>query len=455
MNITKEDKIMEEIKSKVIEEEKFLKEIDTSKFEPLSIKELSEILEITIKKDEENKIVTFLCMLSAYTEDSQINISFNAPSSSGKSYIALELSKLFPEKDLLKLGGCSPTAFFHEQGAYDKEKNEITVDLEHKIIIFLEMPHNGLLERLRSLLSHDEKEIKSKITDKNQKGGNRTKTVVIKGYPSVIFCTAGLKIDEQESTRFILLSPEIDQEKIREGILETIKKEVDSKNYNEWVEKDPRRKLLRERIEAIKEANIQEVKIPSSDSEMIEERFSNNKKFYKPRHLRDIKKILSFIKCLALLNLWWREKEGLAIIARTEDIEIAFELWEKISLSQELSLSPYVYELYRKVILAKFNEKNNSRNEEIEHLTGKIGITRKEVLEKHYKVYGRPLDTSQLRQQILPMLETVGLIFQEQDKSDKRSMLIYPAIKDDNKLEDKNEINSVIGGGVSSDLGIF
>jgi hypothetical protein len=37
------------------------------------------------------------------------------------------------------------------------------------------------------------------------------------------------------------------------------------------------------------------------------------------------------------------------------------------------------------------------------------------------------LDSHQLRQQILPMLETAGLIVQEQDPSDKRKMMIFPS----------------------------
>src|SRR3989338_5168242 len=196
--------------------------IDSSQFSPLTLKDLAEALELTIKNDYENKIITFLCQLSAFTEDAQFNVSFNSPSSTGKSYIALEVSKLFPNEDVIKLGNCSKTAFFHEQGSYNKETNEITIDLSRKILIFTDMPHVGLLEGLRSFLSHDEKIMRSKITDKNQKGGNRTKTVALKGYPSVIFCTAVLRMDQQEQTRFILLSPEVNQEKIKAGITNTI-----------------------------------------------------------------------------------------------------------------------------------------------------------------------------------------------------------------------------------------
>ena len=49
------------------------------------------------------------------------------------------------------------------------------------------------------------------------------------------------------------------------------------------------------------------------------------------------------------------------------------------------------------------------------------------ILEKHFEVYGRMLDNHQLRQQILPMLETAGLIVQEQDPNDKRKMMIFPS----------------------------
>ena len=47
-------------------------------------------------------------------------------------------------------------------------------------------------------------------------------------------------------------------------------------------------------------------------------------------------------------------------------------------------------------------------------------------MQKHYQVYGRPVADWQLRQQILPMLETAGLIIQEKDPNDKRKLLIYP-----------------------------
>lgn len=422
--------------------------VDTSHFTPLTSQELVEILGLTIKKDEENKIVTFLCELSAYTENAQFNISFSAPSSTGKSYIPLEISNLFPQEDVMRLGNCSPTAFFHEQGEYDKEKNTILVDLSRKIIIFLDQPHTALLERLRSLLSHDEKEMHSKITDKNQKGGNRTKTVIIRGFPSVIFCTAGLRFDEQEATRFLLLSPEINQEKIHDGVLEAIRKESDKESYKEWLEENPKRKLLKERIRAIKLENICEIKI--ANYAKIRDRFLGNNKVLKPRHQRDIKRLSSIIKSCALLNLWWRDRQGSTIIANDEDIEQAFKIWDLISVSQELNLPPYIYNLYKEVILSAWQTKSSLGGNDpfMIGTNDRIGLTRQEIMQKHYEVYGRMLDTIQLRQQILPMLETAGMITQEPDLKDKRKILVFPTVLTVKPSDDKN--NSVAGGGVDN-----
>ena len=194
-------------------------------FKPLTSSDLIKTLGITIKRDEINKLITFLSLLTSYTKDSQINISFNAPSSTGKSYIPLEISRLFPKEDVIEVGYCSPTAFFHDYGVFDKEKGGYIVNLSRKILIFLDQPHTLLLQHLRPLLSHDRKEIRLKITDKSQKSGLKTKNIYLIGYPTVIFCTAGLNLDEQEATRFLLLSPEINQEKIREAIYEKIRRE--------------------------------------------------------------------------------------------------------------------------------------------------------------------------------------------------------------------------------------
>jgi hypothetical protein len=394
--------------------------IDTSQFKLMASKDLLDVLGLTIKRDEENKIATLLCMLSAYTEDSQFNISFNAPSSTGKSYIPTEIAQLFPEEDVLETAYCSPTAFFHDKGNFNKDRKGFEIDLSRKILIFLDQPHTMLLERLRPLLSHDKKEMQLKVTDKSQKAGLRTKNVYIKGFPSVIFCSAGLRIDEQEGTRFLLLSPETSQEKIREAIQERVKKGCDGTEYKSWLEKNPDRHLLKERIRAIKNENINDIKIPNP--EKIEELFFKKRKILKPRHQRDIGRLISLIKAFALLNMWFREREDDVIIANEDDINAAIQIWEKISESQEYNLPPYIYDLYQEIILPAWEEKNFEVLEDED----RKGINKNEILKKHYETYGRMLPDWQLRQQIIPMLDTAGLITQEKDPEDRRQKLISP-----------------------------
>lgn len=413
--------------------------IDESKFEPINSDKLAKILELTIKKDRENKIVTFLCQLSAYTESAQFNISFNAPSSTGKSYIPIEIARLFPEKDILELAQCSPTAFFHDFGEWDSNRKIYIVDLSRRVIIFLDQPHNDLLSRLRPILSHDKKEIMNKITDKDQRFGLRTKTILIKGFPSVIFCTAGLKIDKQEGTRFILLSPETSQEKLREGIKEKIKKEIDPEVYRRQLESNSERKLLKERIKAIARAKIKDVKIGNQDE--LEKVFLKEKDMLKPRHQRDIGRLINIIKTFALLNLWFREREDDVIIASEEDIQEGVRLWRKIAESQEYNLPPFIYSIFQEIILSVWN----SREENLAN--AKLGLTRQEIIKKHHEIYKRPLPDWLLRQQILPMLESAGLISQEKDPSDARKLLIYPTLS-----LTISENNSEDGGGVRNNL---
>ena len=408
------DQAFQKIEKEIEDEELIRRKREQLKelYLPLSKEELLDILGLTVKQDDTNKLITFLCCLSAYTRNNQFNISFNAPSSTGKSYIPIEIASFFSKEDVIKVGYCSPTAFFHDKGTFIKDLEGYYVDLERKILIFLDQPHTLLLQHLRPLLSHDEKEICIKITDKSQKYGLKTKKVIIRGYPSVIFCSAGLKIDEQEATRFLLLSPETTQEKIREGILEALKKGADPEIYFEELNNNPKRRLLIERIKAIKEENIKKIKLHNLDK--IQERFFSMHKVLKPRHQRDIKRLLSLIKSLTLLNLWYRQTEELdVILASDEDIEEGFRLWEEISFSQELNLPPYIYQVFKEVILFLYQEKQ-------------AGLTRKEIMQGYLRIYNRPVAEWQLRREILPMLEMAGLIVQEQDPEDKRNKLIIP-----------------------------
>lgn len=402
------------------------KPIDVSTFGEITTKELSSVLDLTIKHDNENKLVSFLCMLSAYTEDSQLNVSFNAPSSTGKTYIPTQVAQYFPDADVRQFGGASPTAFFHDNASFDKERNCHVVDLERKILIFLEQPNPKLQENLRPVMSHDKKEISYKITDKNQKGSNRAKNIVIRGFPATIFCSAGMRLDEQEATRAILLSPETSIEKVREGVHMATLRSANKAEFLAEIEASPERQQLKDRVLAIKQENVDDIVVP--DPASIERRFLSTVQSAKPRHQRDVSHLLSLIKCVTLLNIWFRRDDKGNVVATQSDIDQGFEVWQKINKSQELNLPPYTYEFYKKFIVPIYVEKNAGRNRNAMTIDNDLGVSRKDIIHLHYKLENRLVNEEILRRQILPMLEAAGLITQEKDPYDKRNKLIFPQL---------------------------
>ena len=398
-------------------DEKFIRENEIweqhrVKFPPITIGEIQEVLNLTIKKDFTNRLLIFLEMLSAYTEESQINIAINAPSSTGKSYIPQQIARLFPREDVIEKGYCSPTAFYHEAGEYDEDRKATVVDLSRKILIFIDQPNPALLERLRPVLSHDSKEIVASITDKKKGAGNRTKKVILRGFPAVTFCSADLKMDEQECTRFIMLSPDIDANKIKLSVIEKLKLEKDPEAYREKLESDPSRIALMERIRAIRDAHIGSIKL--GNPYLIQEEFLRENPKLKARHQRDIGRVINLTKAVALLNLWHRDHEGSDIVADEDDFHIAWKLWQEISRSQNLNLSPYVLDMFEEIIVPAFIRRGT-------------GISTQEILGYYTEVKGQVMSESYLRTQVLRSLYSSGLIYYEKDPNDHRRNLIFVA----------------------------
>jgi len=378
---------------------------------PMTLDDLDGILDTTIRQDYATKLILFLSGLLTFTNEDQINVLMAGEASGGKSYLAIQIASYFPEGVPLLIGTASPAAFIHDVGEYDKETRTVRIDLRRKIIVLLDQPHYMLLQRLRALLSHDVKELQFKITDKTKSGANRTKNVLMVGFPTFIFCSARMSLEEQELTRCFILSPETSQEKLDESLRLLASKVGNREAYKQWVENHPLRKLLKDRILALKAAMIHEVVIPNEEA--IYQRFIKQHRRLAPRHQRDFPRILSLIKAHALLNFAHRarlEGNDRAIIATEEDQEAAFNLYSRIAESNELGLAPEIYELFTQVLKPLLREQQL--------------VTRQQLLNRYYQHYGRFLNEQRLRKEILPPLEAKGLILQEPDPSDKRRMLI-------------------------------
>lgn len=432
------------MKRKAEELERVRKHPPAPEFEEMSLDELADILSLTIKHDRENKLVTFLCMLSAFTERSQINVSFNAPSSSGKSYLTTEIAKLFHQDDKIELSGASPTSFFHGEGVKGKTPNTKIINLSRKILIFYEQPDPTLQAKLRSVLSHDAWQTKYRITNKGQKGEHRAELIIMQGFPATIFCSAGLKLDEQEATRAILLSPETTEEKLKEGIRLQAHRSANESEFRKAIESKPSRIALRKRIIAIRDEQVDDIIIP--DPEMIVKRFHKSVSGTKSRHMRDMGHLMKLIKAIALLNIWHRRKNG-RFEASQSDINQAFDLWGYFIESQDLNIPPVLMSFYKKyVVPAYLEKKEEDYGGAMER--GDIGLTKQEVAKYYFKIEHSMLNLEHLRKQILPQLESCGLIAQQPPaEGDKRSWHIFPQL-----FPDENNVGQAGGTSEGEDV---
>jgi hypothetical protein len=443
---------------------------------PMSLDDVEEVLSLTLKRDYENKRLVFLSMLMNYSGDDQQNILFNAPSATGKSYIALEIAKLFPAEDVDKKGYTSPTAFFHVMGKlcrlngepledrnayveskldeweekhphpsapdyndksaeaikarhalsewktlrkseYCKHKEEWdgiekihVVNLEKRILIFKDQPHDRVLQVLRSMLSHDEKVLEVDITDKTKEGGHRTKKIRVIGFPTVVFCSAAFSLNEQERTRFTILSPDMSQEKLNASLKLQAQRLSDKEKFETELNINEKRTLLMQRIQAIKASNVNQVVIPQNLADTLLTWFTKERDL-SSRDQRDFPRLIDLVKAHALFQMFQREKApgSCSVIANKEDVAAAQKLLNKVLEANRLGLPPYVHKFY---------------SESLEPSITEDGITREKFSKLYFAQFKERLG-EKARKQLIDLLSDAGLIEEAPDPDDKRRMKIY------------------------------
>lgn len=384
----------------------------------ITLNDIEEILSLTIKGDNANKLALFLAMLSAFTDDSQINVALNAPSSTGKTYLATEVAKLFPSDSIIQLSNATPTALFYGESTFDEERNAKTIDFERKILMFLEQPDSFLQANLRPLLSHDQKELVYHRTNRSSRGENRADKIIIKGFPATVFCSANSKLDEQETTRTLLLSPESSPLKVEQAVDQALLKSYDPKRYQERIDNDEKRNALKRRIVEIRDLRIDNIKI--SDPDMVRTAFQETVGTWQPRHTRDINKLLNLIKAIALLNPWHRQKDDGSYEANESDIKSGVELWRSVSEAQRFGINPFVLDFYKTYIVEPFSRLPSDKRA--------CGISRIEISNCYLEHNGFNINGNYLIRQILPSLIKAGLLTEAKNPLDKRQYSYIPQI---------------------------
>lgn len=384
----------------------------------IALDDVGRILSATIKGDDVNKVALFLAMLSAFTESSQINVALNAPSSTGKTYLATEVAKLFPSDSIIQLSNATPTALFYGKSTFDKDRNAKIIDFGRKILMFLEQPDSFLQANLRPVLSHDQKELEYQRTNRSGRGETRADRIIIKGFPAAIFCSANSKLDEQEATRTLLLSPENTPSKIEQAVDQALLKSLDPKRYQERIDKDEERNALMRRIVAIRDLKVDHINI--SDPSAVKTAFQETVGAWQPRHTRDIARLISIIEAIALLNIWHRQKDDGSYEANESDIRAGVQLWSAISEAQRFGVNPFVLDFYKKYILEPFARLSPNQRAN--------GISRLDISNCYLEQNGFNINGNYLVKQILPSLIKAGLLTEIKNPLDKRQYSYIPQI---------------------------
>jgi len=290
------------------------------------------------------------------------------------------------------------------------------VDLEKRIIVWKDTPDDQVLQPLRSLISHDEKELIADITDKSTSGGNLTKKVKLLGYPTVVFCQAAFSPDEQERTRFFIVSPDMSQEKFIGSLNLQAESLKDRNRFKELLEENADIAALKARIELIKNADIQQIIIPQQDMNALLKWFKENDgkpRDLAPRDQRDFPHLVAMAKGHALFNLPQRDYiPGKTLTAKTEDIEAAKLICAKIIESNRLGLPPYAYEWWAESLSGLLES------------VGDEGLTKTQFSQSYYNRFKTRL-SDKSRKRLITLLEEAGFLEERTDLTDKRTTKLY------------------------------
>lgn len=408
------------------------------------LKQIESYLNTTIKNDPTLVKQLLRAGLSAYTNN-PINIALLAPSSDGKTYATVEVSKLFPKEDVILVAKLSPTALIHQEGfLIDEEGNDIEdvlekindriittkkdgkpeehetakkerndlmktarkcVDLNNKILLFLDNPNPTTYEMLKPIMSHDSPEIEYRTTKGD--GSLKVSKSVIRGWPVMIFCSAKNEdkneVWEEIKTRVFMTSPNSDVKKYKsaneltgmklslpswgKGVYEN----EDDKNWAKFYIQEIKERLLKLCID-------DNNPVINPFHEILVELFPSNTGV----SMRHFTRLMSFINLETLLNsetnplMWFESKDKRkikSVFTTLEDIDSACKVLKNIS-----TIPPEKLKFYDKVFKPLYKE----------ILTD--GLTSLQVAGKYTEVFGKPITPKQVLESYLNPLEDAGIL---------------------------------------------
>jgi len=427
-------------------------------------------IERTVKHDKMTSNLILKAGLSAYTRE-PLNVFLRGGSGIGKTYVVVNTLAVFPKDDVWFLGGLSPTALVHDRGLLvdadnepithvDKPERDATVeekeayqayreklktahylvDLQGKILVFLEAPNPETFNKLRPVLSHDVWEISYKFTDKTSKGGPlQTVHVIIRGWPATVFCSTSERFVQDLATRSFTFTPETTEAKYKDANILT-----GSKIAFPWkFEQNQTLRLLQGYIAFFKNY-MKELQAIIPYAEKFGALFPA--KF--PRSMRDFKHVLGLIQVSALFHLAqrpvlirtskfeiaakepavpeFREEQHVYVMAIQRDYDNVMDLWEKIRETTETSAAGHHLIFFHEIVEPISKEKPT--------------FTVADLTDAWNAKFSDRKSSDTIRNWVYFLCD-IGYMTSEPDPKDKRQLLLKIIIEERNQNYTQNDLS--------------
>jgi hypothetical protein len=446
-------------------------------------------------------------MLSAYTNN-PLNLGINSPSGEGKNWVLEKVAEKFPQEDIQSLSGMTEKALFHKKGTlvirnnegkyefvdtlisdindaikekdheiqnstdstlinalensiqdFEEEKKDIyqnamkLINLEHKILIFLDTPPMGLLSALMSLLAHDKYEAEYEYVDTHN--GIKTHMNILRGWPVVIYAQA---VDysrherwPEAQRRFIITNPEMDsKEKYAEAVDLAIDKfGLPDFVYQKVVSSDEEKDRVREIIKSTKESilNISTLLAPGKNPAFVpfHETVKSGLPKDKSQEMNSGKRFGIILSLLGIINIDRRPRIKLVTkgdpIIKIVPLVLFEDLKESIFLMEYSNgVRPYVLEWYYRVFEQMYYAKTevdskvkvfNKGNQVV--YEDRIAVTTADLIAATKEITGRSYTSSHILHTFLYPLINQGYIDSVESELDRRAHIYFPVVIDEKR----------------------
>jgi phage-related protein len=362
---------------------------------------LNKILQISEKrlvKDETTRTLEILVIASIFGP-SPLNLNLSQIWSSGRSKITNEMASFLPDRHVWFLGSLSPTALVHERADWDEKEKAFIVNLDKKLLVFLENPNPKTLEALRPLLSHDRREIMYRFTDRTPKGTLRTIVAMLRGWPAVVFCGSKMPATDEYASRWLTASPEISGDKV----IAVISRKGQEYKTPKMFEKGEEFIVVSAAFQMLGEGEGWKVTVPFGD--LVAKHFRKKQ----ATDMRRFDHFMQLIMASTVLHAFQREKdEDENLKSELNDVEIAYRILRPIEETSVTGLGQHMLDLWQAL------------KEELKEEKGISSISYNTAIILFREKFQRSVSKAWLYEGYLKPLEQASLIDFEEDPEDKR-----------------------------------